>query len=560
MANVSDVVGLLHRADWTRLSLAAEVNTGIDPGLSWKSTQAARPPWQAAMPSWLHRDTPEPEGLDGFRSRRRKLLIAPGRRYREEDEDSGWISGCDGERRWDQGGPGEPGAADPEEMSGDPVAPLPALLRPAPLLTGFVLDVRGPVTACGRDAVHVVATPRPSMHDLTGRRHLGLDRIEAIVDTELGILLSREEFFEDQIVRLSQLTSLTLNPPEAADESQFRAPPGSVIRQSTKEKQREFYDQPVWKAYDLAACGLGAWEKHSPFRPGDTTAGFDPEPDMPPDEPGPADPSPVSDELLYLLYRNGSQTPELTATLHQWQDRAAVMSRVISEVAPGMGEGGFGRLLDATSEREPRSHTMATVRTGSHGRYRIDYAVHPRERQAKAIAGDGQRHWSLTQDRLVIGPAASPPGQLATMADASWLLECNLSGGAEVMAGNRRGYRISITGSVSPLRFLVFFPAEAVVDAELGVLLRLTCYVDGRPATRTELRDVIPGPVEPGVFRLDAPPGVRVVEESGNLLADMVAEAPGPLGAALRTTADAAKRTGEAVTAVRSFLDGLRRQ
>jgi len=211
MASVSDVVGLLYRADWTGLSLAAEVSTGIDPVLSRKSTQAAMPPWQL-------RKTPEPEGPDGFRSRRLKLLIAPGRRYREEHEDSGWVSGCDGERRWDQGGPGQPGAADPAEMSGDPVPPLPALLCPAPLLSGFILDVRGPVTACGRDAVHVVATPRPSMHDLTGHRHRGLGRIEAIVDTELGILLSRQEFFEDQIVRLSQLTSVTLNPPEAADD------------------------------------------------------------------------------------------------------------------------------------------------------------------------------------------------------------------------------------------------------------------------------------------------------------------------------------------------------
>jgi hypothetical protein len=554
MASVPDVVGLLHRADWTRLSLAAEVSTGIDPVLSWKSAQAARPPWQL-------RKTPEPEGPDGLRSRRLKLLLAPGRRYREEHEDSGWVSGCDGERRWDQGGPGQPGAQDPAEMSGDPVSPLPALLCPAPLLSGFILDVRGPVTACGRDAVHVVATPRPSRHDLTGRRHRGLDRIEAIVDTELGILLSRQEFFQGQIVRLSQLTSVTLNPPEAADDSRFRAPPGSVIRQSTREKQREFFDQPCWKAYDLALGGLGAWVKHSPFRPGDTTAGFDPEPDMPPDEPGPADPSPVSDELLYLLYRTGSQTPELTATLHVWQDMAAINSRVISEVAPGMGDGGLGGLLEASNEREPpRTHTMATVRTGSHGRYRIDYAVRPREPQLKAIACDGQRHWSLYQDRLLTGPAAPPPIQLATVADPSWLLECSLSGGAEVMAGNRRGYRISITAGVSPPRFLAFFPAEAVVDAELGVLLRLTCYVDGKPATRTELRDIGPGPVEPGVFRLDAPPGVRVVEASGNPLADMVAEAPGPLGAALRTTAGAAKRTGEAVTAVRSFLDGLRRQ
>jgi hypothetical protein len=221
------------------------------------------------------------------------------------------------------------------------------------------------------------------MHDRTGRRHRGLDRIEAIVDTELGILLSRQEFFEDRIVRLSQLTSVTLNPPEAADDSRFLAPPGSIIRQSTSEKQREYFDHPSWKAIDLVACGLGAWAKHSPSRPGDTAAGSDPEPDMPPDEPGPADPSPVSDELLYLLYRNGSQTPELTATLHLWQERAAVTSRVIPEVAPGMGEGGFARLLEATSEREARSHMMATVRTGSHGRYRIDYAVHPRERQPR---------------------------------------------------------------------------------------------------------------------------------------------------------------------------------
>jgi hypothetical protein len=89
MASVPDVVGLLYRADWIMLSLAAEVNTGIDPGLSWKSTQAAMPSWQAAMPSWLRRDTPEPEGPDGLRSRRLKLLVASGRRYREEDEDSG---------------------------------------------------------------------------------------------------------------------------------------------------------------------------------------------------------------------------------------------------------------------------------------------------------------------------------------------------------------------------------------------------------------------------------------------------------------------------------------
>jgi len=36
----------------------------------------------------------------------------------------------------------------------------------------------------------------------------------------------------------------------------------------------------------------------------------------------------------------------------------------------------------------------------------------------------------------------------------------------------------------------LFFPAVAVVDAETGLLLRLTRFKGGRPAMRQELRDV----------------------------------------------------------------------
>ncbi|HTX25572.1 MAG TPA: hypothetical protein VME19_00995 [Streptosporangiaceae bacterium] len=56
MTGDPDVIGLLQRADWTRPSISATVNDG--------ST----------------------------------LLIAPGRRYREQTADG--IRGCDGERRW----------------------------------------------------------------------------------------------------------------------------------------------------------------------------------------------------------------------------------------------------------------------------------------------------------------------------------------------------------------------------------------------------------------------------------------------------------------------------
>ena len=56
MGTEADVIRLVQRADWTRLSLAAEVNDGS------------------------------------------RLLLAPGRRYREQTPDG--VRGCDGERSW----------------------------------------------------------------------------------------------------------------------------------------------------------------------------------------------------------------------------------------------------------------------------------------------------------------------------------------------------------------------------------------------------------------------------------------------------------------------------
>jgi hypothetical protein len=111
------------------------------------------------------------------------------------------------------------------------------------------------------------------------------------------------------------------------------------------------------------------------------------------------------------------------------------------------------------------------------------------------------------------------------------------------MVGDRRGYQVSIADGVSPADWVIFFPAEAIVDAELGVLLRLTCYVEGKPATRYELRDVSTEPGHPGDFRIGAPPGVPT-EESDNPLADAAAGVPGPVKFA--------------VNAARSLLDSLR--
>jgi hypothetical protein len=61
-----------------------------------------------------------------------------------------------------------------------------------------------------------------------------------------------------------------------------------------------------------------------------------------------------------------------------------------------------------------------------------------------------------------------------------------------------------------------------------------------------------------GEFGLDVPPGVRVVEETGNAFADAAAVMPGAAGYAVRTAADVVGRTSGAVSAARSFVDDLR--
>jgi hypothetical protein len=110
-------------------------------------------------------------------------------RLEHQDERTGYVEGSDGERGWILW---PPNLASPSplliDVGHDP--PLPELFCPSALLSGFTLDVRGPVTADGRDAIVVTATPR---RDTVGSRPALHDRVEVIVDAELGILLRREE-------------------------------------------------------------------------------------------------------------------------------------------------------------------------------------------------------------------------------------------------------------------------------------------------------------------------------------------------------------------------------
>ena len=101
-------------------------------------------------------------------------------------------------------------------------------------------------------------------------------------------------------------------------------------------------------------------------------------------------------------------------------------------------------------------------------------------------------------------------------------------------------------------------PADTIVDAETGCLLRLISYSGDTLAAWWELDDISTEPADPDEFRVHVPPGTRTVEETGNLIADAVAVMPGVKGTAACAAAEAVNRTAGAVSAARSFLDDLR--
>jgi hypothetical protein len=100
------------------------------------------------------------------------------------------------------------------------------------------------------------------------------------------------------------------------------------------------------------------------------------------------------------------------------------------------------------------------------------------------------------------------------------------------------------------------FPAVAVVDAQTGRLIRLTCYAGPKPAYRHELRDVTPAAEGAGDdIVYEAPPGLRVVD------ADAAPDPPDPPRIAARAAAAAAdefrRQAGEKLAAAKGFLGSL---
>ena len=153
VADLKTVIGLLYRADWTRLSLSGEVRLESDRDLALSRLRAMRPPGfregpvmrpkaggDGSQPAW--EEVPWEE-LGGFHSGRARLLIAPGGRYRQKwgEEPSGQVKGSDGERGWMWH---RPDLAPPPwvPVAADLAPPFPELFCPSGLLSGLTLEMR----------------------------------------------------------------------------------------------------------------------------------------------------------------------------------------------------------------------------------------------------------------------------------------------------------------------------------------------------------------------------------------------------------------------------------
>ena len=580
MAGLPEVIGLLYRADWTRLSLSAEVRFEQDGDLARRREVAVRAESMRRLGfrpgphgSPVTEQEPEDE-RGGYHRWRAALLIAPGRLYRLEYEGDhgGQADGTDGEQAWTLRPP-DPPPLPPlgfEVVSG---LPVPALFRPAGLLVGFTLDMGGPVTACGREAIAVTAVPRHgAVGSGTDLRPPACDRVELIVDAETGILLRREETFEGQALTLFELTTVTMSPPEADDPARFAPPAGSrPVRDPEDAPGRSGLGwQVAANAAGLAAGGLGAWLRLAPHLPGHrpaAEASFMAA--VPSPEPGPLDPGdgPLpSDDLLGLLYRSGQydgDDPQVRgAAVRRWNDTKAVLGQVPGTFRAA-GHGGVGYLLDAMSSKETVTLTAGQLRIGGPELYYLDYSSWQGRPGPLVMACDGEQYWGIHENRARVGPARPMAGAIASLVGSSWLLGERLSGGVEITYHGRRGYHLRVTRGDGAAHAgpTMFYPADAIVDAETGCLLRLIAYDGDAPAEWWELDGVTAEPgdtADPAGFRPHIPPGTRVVEESGDPMVDATAVMPGLTGTAAHAAAEAFRRGTDAVSAARSFLDDLR--
>ncbi len=525
MTGLPDLTTLLYRADWTQLSLTGELIRRVDRaalGLLHAPSDRHADPAAGAEPQW--RETTS------------SVLVAPGGRFRVANparHDGPDVTVCDGESCWRLLGDW---AERREAGLGDPA--LAQLLDPSWLLASYVLAETGTIDSDGRTAYCVTATPRP-----LGQRGRLPDRIDVLVDAELGILLRLEARFGGRLVEAAALESVTVHPDHVLDLTQFSPPPGTTPTDPGAAvadfgQLKGPLGQVIGTAADLTASALGFAVRHAP-RPAETPA-----PPMPAAvaEAEMASTEPLSNDEIRLLHRAGLPRQDFAAEVRMWTDREILMERAqklrSSMRQPLTGILGPDAVWAAVAERATGvDYRTARLRIAAPGRYRIDYLAGNWQSKL-TTACDGERTQTLYGNRVVTGRAEPLDDEWALLADPAWLLlpDWQLSAAGEVLVDGRPGLLFWADAQPGPDRSVLYSPSwyppdlhpsrgatqfdrvAVIVDPVLGIVLRYTGYLDDRPAVCFELREVQPcTAADPAVFIAQVPPGTRVVAGSSPL-------------------------------------------
>jgi hypothetical protein len=534
-ADVRELIPQMYRANWAAHGLSATLTSWTDHALQTRMMHAGR-----------RRPPPEPESGAPVTEVSYQVLLGPGQKYRISHVRDGArvVEGCDGGTAWtvSRGWPGGAGLARVMREKAGPCHVLDDLQSPARLLSRFSLRMAGAGESGGRPAWELVARPRPLLAP-GGRagaaRSAG--EVRVLVDAGTGLLLRYEELFEGQPVRRSELCDVRLDPDEARDGERFRAPPGIDVpeHQSTgpTAAMPGLPGDAVRAVAGVAASALGFMVRHWPGAPGPPGHAGNRAHDGPPSGsaavsgrgwtgPGTGGPlapeplGPASDDVINLLHRTGLAAPHVTAEVREWVDGrllTAAISRA-REALPAALAGILGpdAVWDAVSARDNGTDRTVRLRLAAPDRYRIDKAAGGHPSAPETVGCDGVRHWQVNRTRVTARPARPVPHEFAGLADPAWLLAGHrLWTGGETEVGGRRGFLVVArrnSGEVLPgLEYVwqgsLADQVEAVVDAELAVLLRLTGFIGDQPAIGYEMRGLTAGVADTSAF--DVPPGAH---------------------------------------------------
>ena len=256
----------------------------------------------------------------------------------------------------------EDGGWDVEADDG-PEPPRSPMLRPSWLLTGYTLETGEAVTADGREALRVVATsaaaavvaaPRPDVAGWTGWR--------CSSTLGLGILLRHEEILDGRTLSVTELTGVRIDSDPLGDDAW--SPPGGWDSAEDDWPGRAAADRAGrWSSSSRAwpRAGSARWSSRRAFRSFEQATREEARGGDAARSTGPmaADGPPVTDQMLHLLYDSRDRwAPGITATLHEWQDMAAMLARAPDSVRR-LGFGGLGYVIDTAGERFATVHTIS---------------------------------------------------------------------------------------------------------------------------------------------------------------------------------------------------------